>query len=137
MKKLKKIKPMFNNIVTTMDTYDNDQLEGGIIKSNKTKGSLKEYQKVLAIGSYVRDIKVGDIVVINPTRYAVMKHNDKSLHNGVIGDNMVLSYKFKTINLDGNECLFLCDQDIDYIIEEFEEEEPTVVVVKNGIIKLV
>lgn len=123
MKRLKKIRPMFNNIVTTMDVYETDQLEDGIIKSNKTKGSLKEYQTVLAVGPNVLSIKVGDIVAINPSRYTVMQHKDGSLQDGVIKDNMVVGYKFKTIELEGKECLFLYDQDIDYIIEEFEEVE--------------
>lgn len=129
---------MFNNIVTTMDVYEEDQLDSGIIKSNKTKGSLKEYQTVLAVGPNVLSIKVGDIVAINPSRYTVMKHNDGSLQDGVIKDNMTIGYKFKTINLDGKECLFLYDQDVDYIIEEFEEieDKPTTIkVVKPKIIK--
>ena len=129
---------MFNNIVTTMDVYEEDQLDSGIIKSNKTKGSLKEYQTVLAVGPNVLSIKVGDIVAINPSRYTVMKHNDGSLQDGVIKDNMTIGYKFKTINLDGKECLFLYDQDVDYIIEEFEEVEDkptTIKVVKPKIIK--
>lgn len=138
MKRLKKIRPMFNNIVTTMDVYEKDQIEDGLIKSNKMKGSLKEYQTVLAVGPNVLSIKVGDIVAINPSRYVHMKHNEGSIHDGVIGDNMVVGYKFKTINLDGKECLFLYDQDVDYIIEEFEEIEDsptTIKVVKPSIIK--
>lgn len=123
MKKLIKIKPMFNKIVTTMDVYECDQTVGGIIDTRKTQGSLKEYQTVIAVGNTVRDIAVGDIVAINPSRYSVMKHEDKSLKNGVIGDNMVLGYKFNTITLDGKECLMLYDQDIDFIVKESIDEE--------------
>lgn len=126
MKKLISIRPMFNRIVTTMDCYDEDQTVGGIIDTRKTKGSLKEYQTVVAVGSTVRDIKVGDVVAINPTRYAHMKHEDKSLKNGIIGDNMVMGYKFNTITLAGKEHLMLYDQDIDFVVLESEYvEEPT------------
>lgn len=126
MKKLIKVKPMFNKIITSMNCYEEDQMTGGLIDTRKTKGSLKEYQTVVAVGSTVRDINVGDVVAINPTRYAVMKHENKSLKDGVIGDNMVMGYKFNTITLDGIEHLMLYDQDIDFVVLESEDvEEPT------------
>lgn len=109
-----------------MNCYEEDQTINGVIDTRKTKGSLKEYQTVVAVGSTVRDIKVGDVVAINPTRYAVMKHEDKSLKNGVIGDNMVMGYKFNTITLNDKEHLMLYDQDIDFVVLESEDiEEPT------------
>lgn len=123
MKILKKIKPMFNRIVTTMNSYEEDQVVGGVIDSRKTKGTMKEYQTVISVGDTVRGIQEGDVVCINPTRYAVMKHNDKSLHNGVIGDNMVMGYKFNTITIDGQECLMLYDQDVDFVVVKSEDVE--------------
>lgn len=123
MKKLIEVRPMFNRIITTMNTYDEDQKVGGVIDSRKTKGSLKEYQTVVAVGSTVRDINVGDVVAINPTRYAVMKHEDKSLKNGVIGDNLVKGYKFNTITLKDKEHLMLYDQDVDFVVLESEDVE--------------
>lgn len=126
MKKLISVKPLFNKVITTMDAYEQDQMVNGVIDSRRTQGSLKEYQTVVAVGSTVRDINVGDVVAINPTRYAVMKHEDKSLKNGVIGDNMVMGYKFNTITLDDKEHLMLYDQDIDFIVtESVDIEEPT------------
>ena len=41
----------------------------------KTVGSVKEYQKVIAVCSMVRDIKVGDLVAINPSKYIKKKDN--------------------------------------------------------------
>lgn len=126
MKKLKKIKPMFNKIVTTMDCYEQDMMVNGILDTNKTKGSLKEYQTVVAVGSTVRDIKEGDVVAINPTRYAVMKHSEGSMKNGVISDNMRVGYKFNTITMNDKEYLMLYDQDIDFVILDSEDiEDPT------------
>ena len=90
MLKIKKIKPLFNAIVTTMDRYTEDQYtDGGLIKV--TAGTIKENQKVIAVGSIVRDIKVGDMVSINPIRYAVKKHQEGSLKDGVICDNPVIA----------------------------------------------
>lgn len=131
MKKLLKVKPLFNKIITTMDTYEEDQVSNGIIDTRKTKGSLKEYQTVVAVGTTVHNIKEGDIVSINPTRYAVMKHNEKSMKNGIIGDNMVMGYKFNTITINDKEHLMLYDQDIDFIVEECEDVEDSTVIVEQ------
>lgn len=121
MEKLIKVTPTFNRLLTTMNVYDEDQIENGIISKSKTKGSLKPYQTVLAVGDTVRNIKVGDIVCINPTRYSVMKHENGSMKNGVIQDNMVVGYKFNTLIINDIECLMLYDQDIDFIVNEMEE----------------
>lgn len=126
MKKLIKVRPMFNKIITTMDSYEDDQRVNGVIDSRRTKGSLKEYQTVIAVGDMVRDIKVGDVVVINPTHYAIKKRDDNSLVNDIEGGNPVLGYRFNTIILNDKECLMLEDRDINFIIEEsIDIEEPT------------
>lgn len=123
MKKLNKIKPMFNRIVTTMDTYETDQYNGSLLDTSRQKGSLKEYQTVLAVGTSVRDIKEGDIVCIDPTRYMITKHKDKSLQNNIIGDEITIGYKFNTIKLKDKDCLMLFDQDISFIVEDYEDVE--------------
>lgn len=119
---IKKIKPMFTKIVTTCNKYEKDELTGGLVTSSKAKGSVKEYQTVISVGTSVRDVQEGDVVVINPTRYAVMKHSDKSLKNGIIGDNMVLGYNLPIIEIDGTPHMLLESQDVEYIVEEYEED---------------
>ena len=119
MIKIKKIKPMFTAILTTMDTYEDDVTCNSIIV--KTKGTIKEYQKVVAVGDTVRSVKVGDLVCINPKRYAVVKHQEGSLQDGVISDNPVVRYNFDIIEMNDTPYLLLQDSDISYIIEEFEE----------------
>lgn len=121
MLKIKKIKPMFTSLITTMDKYEQDVTTGGLINVTKMQGGLKEYQTVLAVGGSVRDIKVGDLVCINPARFAVRKHQAGSLKDGVISDNPVTTYNFDVVEMDGKQCLLLQDRDIDFIIEEFEE----------------
>lgn len=122
MIKIKKIKPLFTSIVTTMDKYTEDvTLESGLIDTTKQQGGVKEYQTVLAVGGSVRDIKVGDLVCINPMRYAVKKHQEGSLKDGVITDNPVIHYDFPVVEMNGKQCLFLQDRDIDFIIEDYEE----------------
>ncbi len=122
MLNIKKIKPMANYLVTTKDEYtENDVKKGGLI--TKVIGSLKEYQKVVATGPMVRGIQVGDLVCINPKRYARYKHQPGSLKDGVITDNPVISYNFNVIELNHVSHLLLTDQDIDFVIEEYEDEE--------------
>lgn len=119
MLKINKIKPLFNRLLVTADKYERDVVKGGVVVI--TAGTLKEYQKVLSVGSTVRDIKEGDTVLINPTRYAVRKHNAGSIKDGVITDNPVTSYNFNLVEVNEEVCILLYDQDIDYVIEECEE----------------
>lgn len=127
MLKVKKIKPMFTSLITTMNKYEHDVVtDGGLIDISRKQGSLKEYQEVLAVGTSVRDIKVGDLVWINPTRFGVKKHREGSLKDGVITDNPIITYNFDIVEMDNKQCLLLQDRDIDFIIEEYEETpDPT------------
>ena len=141
MIKVKKIKPLFTSVVTTMDRYTEDvTLESGLIDTTKQQGGIKEYQTVVAVGGSVRDIKVGDLVCINPIRYAVKKHQEGSLKDGVITDNPVIRFDFPTIEMNGKQYLYLQDRDIDFVIEEFEEvselsPQPLILPEKKKIIK--
>ena len=124
MLKIKKIKPMFNRILVTADKYKNDVKQGEVVVV--TAGTLKEYQKVISVGDTVRGIKEGDFVLINPTRYAVKKHQEGSLKNGIISDNPVVSYNFNFVDVNDTVCILLYDQDVDYVIQEYEETEDKV-----------
>ena len=121
MLKIKSIKPMFDSLVTTMNKYEDDGFKNGVIV--KQAGSLKEYQTVIAVGPAVRNIEVGDMVMINPTRYAKMKHQKGSLKDGVITDNTVIGYEFKTVTINDEEYLYLQSQDIMYSFEGEEVED--------------
>ena len=126
MIKVKKIKPMFTALITTMDLYETDaKTAGGLIDATKQKGTVKEYQKVVAVGDSVRGIKVGDLVCIDATRFAVRKHKDNSIKTDIEGGNPILEYRFDIVEMDGKNYMLLQDRDIQFIIEEYEEfEEP-------------
>ena len=119
MLKIKKILPMFNRILVTSDKYEKDVTKGGVVTI--TAGTLKEYQKVIAVGSTVRDIKEGDTVIINPSRYAVKKHKEGSLKDGVVTDNPVITYNFNVVELNGVPHLLLSDRDIEFVVEDYDE----------------
>lgn len=134
--KVKKVRPMFNSLVTTMNKYEEDVETNGIIDATKQEGTLKEYQTVLAVGTSVRDIKVGDVVMINPRNYAVRKYKDTSIKND-LDMNPVITYNFNIINIDGEDCLLLQDRDIDYIIEEYEEPKKTSKIIQPAVKKII
>lgn len=130
---IKKIKPLFNMLVTTCNKYDsNIKLAGTDLLDSTKANTIKEYQTVIAVGPSVRGIEVGDVVFINPARYTVRKHQEGSLKDGVITDNPVIGYKFETVEVDGKICLLLFDNDIKFTatIEEFDEN-PTIVLPDN------
>lgn len=136
---IKKIRPMFNQVITTMDKYSDDEMKtGSIIDVSKVNNPIKEYQKVVAVGPMVKNIEVGDIVMINPKRYGKVRHKEGSLKDGVITDNPVVSYNFNVIELNHTPFLLLLDQDIDFIVEEYEEVEDSpqsgIIVPNNDII---
>lgn len=125
MLNIKKIRPLFTKIVTTLDRYEEDQTtKGGLVVAKKQAGFVKDYQRIVAVGSNPAGLKVGDIVMINPARYAVMKHQQGSLKDGVIEDNPVLSYSLPIIELDGVPHLLLETQDVNFVIEEYEDDTP-------------
>lgn len=119
MLKIKKIKPLFTNILTTGDKYEEDMWEDGIIMAKK--GDLKLHQRVLAIGSSIRDIAVGDQVMFNPRDYAEMKYDPNSVKNDM-DMNKVIKWHLPWVVVDdenGNpqECLLLKDRDIQFVFE--------------------
>lgn len=138
MLNIKKIKPMFNQVICTMDKYTDEEIKiGPIIDVHKVNNPIKEYQKVVAVGPMVKNISLGDMVMINPKRYQKLKHKENSLKDGVISDNVVVEYNFNVIELDHVKYLLLQDNDIDFVIEEYEEEESPqsdIIVPNNDII---
>jgi len=122
--KIRKIKPLFNSLICTMNKYEDDVVAGGIIVGTKTRGTLKEYQEVIAVGPFVKDINVGDKVMINPARFAVVnhKHNPGNLADNIQKDTTSISYQFDVVNIEGNDYLYLQDRDIMYVFEGEEVE---------------
>ena len=79
-------------------------------------------QTVIAAGPNT-PFKEGMIVHINPIKYAKMKHKKGSLNDGVIEDNAVIDYVLPIIPMGDKLVLFLQSNDVDYIIEEWDDVE--------------
>ena len=138
MLKIKTIKPLFTSIVTTGDKFEKDVTVGGIIQQDQKKGDLKLYQKVLAVGPAVRDIKVGDMVMINPIAYVRKKYSKDSVQNDM-DNNPTLSINIPTVPVTdekGNtqECLLLTDRDIQFVFEGEEVNESIIIPEKKKLI---
>lgn len=133
---IKKVKPLFTSVITTGDKFEEDMVEGNIIIARK--GDMKLWQKVIAVGSCVRDIEVGDMVMINADNYAVRKYDKNSVQNDM-DNNPSLGYKFNWVTIDdekGNpqECLLLNDRDLLYAFEGEEKNESLITPGKPKII---
>lgn len=135
---IKKVKPLFNNILVTCNKYSDDiKLAGTNLLDSTKANTVKEYQTVVSVGPMVRGIEVGDIVFINPKRYAVKKHREGSLKDGVITDNPVIGYNFNIMDVDGVPHMYIQDIDIEFIAEGEEfDENPTLITEKNNKILL-
>jgi co-chaperonin GroES (HSP10) len=133
---IKKIKPLFTSIVTTGDKFEKDMIEGGIIIARK--GDLKLWQKVIAVGSTVRDIKEGDMVMINAENYMVKKYDKNSLQNDM-DNNPSLGYRFNWVTIDDEkgdpqDCLLLNDRDVLYVFEGEEKDNMLITPGKSNLI---
>ena len=133
---IKMIKPLFTSLVTTGDRYTEDVVENSIIVSKK--GDLKLYQKVIAVGSSVRDIEVGDMVMIDPTAYIRRKYSKNSIQNDM-DNNPIVSVEFNWVNIDdekGNtqECLLLNDRDIRFVFVGEDKKDSLIMPDKPKII---
>lgn len=128
MLKITKVKPMFTSVLVTANRFENDEKQNGIIVSKK--GDLKLWQTVLEVGSSVRNIKAGDKVMIDISRYAVKKYDNTSAHEKM-GANPVIQFMLNWVeihNEDGSVVtnLMLDERDIMYSFEG-EEVEPKIV----------
>ena len=124
--KLKAIQPMFNGVVVTANVYEEDVKINGVITGN-TKGTLKDHQRVIAVGPYVKDIHKGDLVCVVPDRFAVKKFKENSMRNDVEGlSNEIVGYDFDMMILDDQPVMYLQDRDIKYIVTEYstDDEKP-------------
>lgn len=122
MIKVKKIKPLYTMVITTMDTYEKDNVYNGIVYN--AKGDTKEYQKVIAVGDTVRCVKEGDYVHINPSRYATYDQDVNSMK-----PRAVKGFNIPTIIIGGKKYFKLQEADIDFVAEDWEEVEDKINVV--------
>ena len=114
---------MLNHVILTANRYEESDFNDNLIDDEqKLVGNIKEYQTVVSVGPYVKDLKAGDFVVVNPKAYAKPIHKTKDTSvRGLLGDDEVeMRVEFPTIEINGIPHLFLYDRDIDMVITKHE-----------------
>ena len=134
MLKVKSIKPLFTGVLITANKYETTSTKNGIIISAKqTEGHIKEYQTVVKVGSSVREIKPGDIVLINPSRYLRKKFDENSIRDD-FDKNPTIEINIPTVVINDKEYFLIEDRDVAYIIDDCEEipdTKPSIIMPKN------
>ena len=114
---------MLNHVILTANRYEESDFNDSLIDDEqKLVGNIKEYQTVVSVGPYVKDLKAGDFVVVNPKAYAKPIHKTKDTSvRGLLGDDEVeMRVEFPIIEINGIPHLFLYDRDIDMVITKHE-----------------
>ena len=120
MLKVKDIRPVFTRLITTADRYEETQMTNGLIDVNKLEGRYKEYQRVVRVGSSVREVKEGDIVLIDPSRYMKRKFSDGSLREDFV-ENPIVEINIPTVTMEDEDYFMIDERDIAYVIADSEE----------------
>lgn len=82
----------------------------------------------------MRSCTVGNLVKIDPSRYA--KYAQRKVPN--IAEEIegyqreLVGYSFKTVEIDGEKHLILQDNDVEYVVEEFEDIDPPLILSKTN-----
>ena len=141
--KIKSLKPMFSGILCTANKYNEYQFVAGtnIVDSTKTVGQLKEYQTVIAIGSMVRNVEVGDVVCINPKNYAEKMYDKNSMKSAMTETyNQVVRYHFNIVEVNDVDHLLIQENDVDFVVtdsEEIEDAAPTPLIIEQKKSKII
>lgn len=121
---VKKIRPMFTDVYTTAEMLEEKDMKvGSLIDVSKAKKTVKEFQRVIAVGPHVNGINVGDLVCVNPTRFGKPYQKKNSMSAATEEYETMVSYQFDFIEIDGQPVLKLQDRDVSYVVEEYEEIE--------------
>ena len=119
--RINEIQPLFTTIITTLDIYEEDLIENGVLKA--PQGALRMYQKVLAVGDSVRGVKVGDIILLNFENYIKRKFKENSIKEDMSAQEDEYVYDIPRILIGGNICGKFQDRDVEGVITDFEEFE--------------
>ena len=120
MLRVKDIRPVYTRLITTANKYEETQMNGNLIDVNKMEGRYKEYQTVVRVGSAVREVKEGDVVLIDPSRYMKRKFSDNSLREDFV-ENPIVEINIPTVTMNDEDYFMIEERDIAYVIADSEE----------------
>jgi len=108
--KVSQLKPIYGKIITTADII---QTDSGLIITAAVGGAevLKEVQTVIAVAENVVDIKPGDKVFIDVSKYARLKNN--SMANKIKEEYVLL---IPQLFCEDGQVLMLESRDVNLVI---------------------
>lgn len=133
---IKRVRLRFDSVMTAAATYDEDEVVGGVALPKK--GCLREVQEVLAVGPSVKDVKPGDMVKIDLSRYLKVRHEktqmsrDERFSDLDVKDVATAVYEPKVEVVAGERVLLLTERDVDFIVEEWAETPSPGLIVPAG-----
>jgi hypothetical protein len=120
--KIHKIRPMFSRIVTTATRFNFKAYaeSAGIIVDPKIySGAINDFQRVISVGTTVKDFEPGDVVKINFKRY--MRNNPKD--DGTELDGKInIEIDPPVVTLDGKDYLILDTADVEFFMKDGDYE---------------
>ena len=120
---LKKVTPMANGVITTANK-EIKKTESGLILSND-ESAVSTLQTIISVGlmANARGLEPGMVVVVNFNRYLDTTQK-KDAYNVDKDEHYTAEkfYKIPQLILNGEECLCLYDNDIEYIVDEYEQD---------------
>lgn len=126
MLKITKIIPRYTQVVTTANRYEEDDYNGGILVTpGHSKGDVKQYQTVVAVGKMVREVEVGMKVMLDFEPYRKRKVPVGSVKEKMDVDNPIVEEHlpiFEVINAKNKAEEYLM-MDEKNIVFPFEGEE--------------
>lgn len=137
--RIKKGRPLLNYVILTADRYTAEELaemNGGIITPTEI-GQLKPYQKIISVSPRITNsvLEEGQLVLINIKRYGKpVQRKNSYVESTDEHFDAHIRYEVPIIDIDGKECLKLGDNDIEFIIDEYdmvEIEKPSVIIDTN------
>ena len=74
----------------------------------------------MRVGSAVREVKEGDVVLIDPSRYMKRKFSDNSLREDFV-ENPIVEINIPTVTMNDEDYFMIEERDIAYVIADSEE----------------
>lgn len=122
---IKSLTPLHNYVIVTSDRYtvDDATSAAGLVDTS-IMNEIKYYQKIVSISERIIDrcpFKVGDLVLVSFKAYlrkrqvkdSVKSDYDEHYRNDVY-------FEIPTVTIDGVEYLKLGDNDIEFVVNEYE-----------------
>ena len=117
--------PPFTMMLVTANTYEESECisDTGMIE-NDLVGTLKEVQTIISVGPNVRELKPGDLVYLDFSKYMKHKYTKDETKADMPDEyyNNVVSYEIPMFEINNQICLLVDSSNVFFKIDKFEIE---------------